>query len=43
MRGPTGTAADPSAAVPRERLQAGLARKLTLLRTMAALEPERGG
>ena len=35
-------AADPSAAVPRERLQAGLAHKLTLLRTMAALELEGG-
>lgn len=35
-------AADPGAAVPRERLQAGLAHKLTLLRTMAALELEGG-
>ena len=35
-------AADPSAAVPRERLQAGLAHKLNLLRTMAALELEGG-
>ena len=35
-------AADPSAAIPRERLQAGLAHKLTLLRTMAALELEGG-
>ena len=34
--------ADPSAAIPRERLQAGLAHKLTLLRTMAALELEGG-
>ena len=34
--------ADPSAAIARERLQAGLARKLTLLRTMAALEGEGG-
>ena len=31
---------DPDAAIARERLQAGLARKLTLLRTMAALEQE---
>ena len=35
-------AADPSAAIPRERLQAGLAHKLSLLRTMAALELEGG-
>ena len=35
-------AADPSAAVARERLRAGLAQKLTLLRTMAALEWEGG-
>jgi len=35
-------AADPGAAVPRERLQAGLAHKLTLLRTMAALELDGG-
>ncbi len=34
--------ADPRAAIARERLQAGLARKLTLLRTMAALELEGG-
>ena len=34
--------ADPSAAIARHRLQAGLARKLTLLRTMAALEVEGG-
>jgi hypothetical protein len=34
--------ADPDAAIARERLQAGLARKLTLLRTMAALELEGG-
>ena len=34
--------ADPGAAIARERLQAGLARKLTLLRTMAALEVEGG-
>ena len=34
--------ADPGAAIARERLQAGLARKLTLLRTMAALELEGG-
>ncbi len=33
---------DPGAAIARERLQAGLARKLTLLRTMAALELEGG-
>ena len=33
-------AANPSAAIARERLQAGLAHKLTLLRTMAALEVE---
>lgn len=31
-------AANPSATIPRERLRAGLAHKLTLLRTMAALE-----
>ena len=31
-------ATDPSAAIARDRLQAGLAHKLTLLRTMAALE-----
>ena len=35
-------AAAPSAAIARERLQAGLAHKLTLLRTMAALELEGG-
>ena len=35
-------AADPSAAIARERLRAGLAQKLTLLRTMAALELEGG-
>ena len=35
-------AADPGAAIARERLRAGLARKLTLLRTMAALELEGG-
>ena len=35
-------AADPGTAIARERLQAGLARKLTLLRTMAALELEGG-
>lgn len=34
--------ADPDAAIARERLQASLARKLTLLRTMAALELEGG-
>ena len=34
--------ANPSAAIARERLQAGLARKLRLLRTMAALELEGG-
>ena len=34
--------ADPSATVPRERLRAGLARKLTLLRTMVSLELEGG-
>lgn len=34
--------ADPDAAIARERLQAGLARKLNLLRTMAALELEGG-
>ena len=34
--------ADPGAAIARERLHAGLARKLTLLRTMAALELEGG-
>ena len=38
MRGPAGTAADPSAAIPCERLQAGLAHELTLFRTMTALE-----
>ena len=42
MRGPADTAADPSAATPCERLQAGLAHRLTLLRTMAALELEGG-
>lgn len=34
--------ADPDAAIARERLHAGLARKLTLLRTMAALELKGG-
>ena len=34
--------ADPSATVARERLRAGLAQKLTLLRTMASLELEGG-
>jgi len=35
-------AADPGAAIARDRLRAGLTRKLTLLRTMAALELEGG-
>ena len=35
-------AADPNTAIARERLQAGLGHKLTLLRTMAALELEGG-
>ncbi len=35
-------ATDPAAAIARERLQAGLTRKLALLRTMAALELEGG-
>ena len=34
--------ANPGAAIARERLQAGLAHKLTLLRTMAALELDGG-